>query len=452
MEVSIGSGAADCRAAKMGPRAWTLVKLCTVCGLPGAPALSGAALVRKVAPTICRSTLRLDASLQSTVGAAREEAARGYAELLFRLAADGHPGVFPACERMFHDGVRVRDLPFHVRTMLEGKLPPEISAFLGDEAFISGQAGDTPGASLQDYPSPGVWVQPAGAVPEVGPDEVARGWQLAERSGGPVLFRAIGAKWPAVTEWRRPQSLAEQLPYAMVRIAHGPAVAFCRESHPDVRAGLVEPPSRVVAMPFAQFCRRLRKGRGGLEPLLPPPADASPHSGGQGEAVYMQALAPDGLMADANIEELLGPRNAPGASRPPVMGRLWVCAPGVWSPAHFDDVDSLLWQAVGAKRMILFPRDATPLLDPYPAGHALERRLRVPLTGERPTDEKFAKRIEAHALSADLRPGDAIFFPAGWAHHTEAVRLECSASVAGDGEAEAPPFWDGISISLGLRI
>lgn len=397
--------------------------------------------------------MRLDASVEPTISAAKQEAARGYAQLLAQLAADGHPGVFAVCERMFHDGLRVRDLPYRVRAALEGKLPPEISACAGDEAFLDDVL--PPGFPLQVYDPPGCWVRPARAVPEFGPAEVAAGWAFAESSRGPVLFRAVGARWPAVAEWARPRALGEQLPYAMVRVAPGPAVAFCRESHPDVRAGLVEPPSRVVAMPFAHFCRRLRERRGGLEPLLPQAGADGGHAGGHAgrEAVYMQALAPDGLMADAHVEELLAPRYAlgggGGASRPPVVGRLWACAPGVWSPGHLDAVDSLLWQAVGAKRMVLFPRAAAPLLDPYPAGHALERRLRLPLTGPRPADEAAAARLDAQALQAELRPGDAVFFPAGWAHHTEAVREEAAAAPAG---GAAPSSWEGISISLGLRI
>ncbi|KAG8468988.1 hypothetical protein KFE25_007506 [Diacronema lutheri] len=396
----------------------------TPLGVVGARVAGRRALAR-------RAALQLDASIESTLGAAKEEAVRSYSELLFRLAADNHPGIFAACERMFHDGVRVRDLPFHVRGMLEGKLPPEISAVAGDDAFIGDAADGAP--RLQEYAPPGVWVRPAGGVVEVGPEAVEEGWRLAETLRAPVLFRAVGSDWPAVREWRQMRTLAEQIRYAMVRVAPGPAVAFCRESHPDVRAGLVEPPSRVVAMPFGHFCRRLREGRGGLQPLL----------GDDRETVYMQALAPDGLMADARVEELLAPRDARArAPRPPITGRLWVCAPGVWSPGHFDAVDSLLWQAVGAKRMILFPPSLTPLLDPHPSGHALERRLRLPLTGERPADESLAARIDAAALLADLRPGDAIFFPAGWAHHTEAVR----------GEEQLSGVGDGISISLGLRI
>ncbi|KAJ1630353.1 hypothetical protein T492DRAFT_1003864 [Pavlovales sp. CCMP2436] len=338
---------------------------------------------------------------------------------------------------MFHDGVRVRDLPFHVRTILEGKLPPEISASPGDDDYIEEGAA----VPLAVYPAPGIWVRPAGAVPEVGAAEVARGWALADATKGPVVFRGVGSHWPAVSEWRRVGAIAEQLPFAMVRVATGPAIAFCRETHLDVKTGVVQPPSRVVAMPFAQFCRRLRQGRGGLAPLLTP---AGGLGEGEQECCYMQALAPDGLMADAHVEELLAPRTGDG---PTPMGRIWMCAAGVWSPAHYDAVDSLLWQAVGAKRMVLWPPRATKLLRPYPAGHALERRVQLELTGARP-EEALAVEVEAQALRADLRPGDAIFFPAGWTHHTEALH-----EGVGEGCDEPSSSWtDGISISLGLRI
>jgi hypothetical protein len=98
--------------------------------------------------------------------------------------------------------------------------------------------------------------------------------------------------------------------------------------------------------------------------------------------------------------------------------------------------------------MILWPPSAAELLEPYPPGHALERRLRFPLIGPRPADEELAARIEAEALAVELEPGDAIFFPAGWTHHTEAV--ECGPR---DGGEQGEGSWtDGLSVSLGLRI
>ena len=110
-----------------------------------------------------------------------------------------------------------------------------------------------------------------------------------------------------------------------------PAVTFCRESHPDVREGLVAPPSRTCVMKVAEFSRRLRRRRGGLRPLLY----------GEGERVYLQALAPHAMMQLTDFGFLAAPPERP------VLGRLWVSAAGTYSPMHYDCQDTYLCQARG---------------------------------------------------------------------------------------------------------
>ena len=69
-----------------------------------------------------------------------------------------------------------------------------------------------------------------------------------------MLFRGACDAWPAVSgtsasggQWDL-GLLRRSMRRAMVRVAPSPAVTFCRESHPDVRAGIVTPPSRTCVM------------------------------------------------------------------------------------------------------------------------------------------------------------------------------------------------------------
>lgn len=64
----------------------------------------------------------------------------------------------------------------------------------------------------------------------------------------------------------------------MVRVSPTSSVTFCRESHPHVQSGLIEPPSRTFSMKTTEFADRLRVGRNGRKPLLY----------GESERVYLQ--------------------------------------------------------------------------------------------------------------------------------------------------------------------
>ena len=131
-----------------------------------------------------------------------------------------------------------------------------------------------------------------------------------------------------------------------------------------------------------------------------------------------------------------------------VLGRLWVSAPGTVSPLHYDLTDSYLCQVRGTKRLLLWPSKSLRALDPYPPDHALARRLRVGVTGDEPPAKLRrpwrwrARRAVGRPLEAVLRPGDVLYFPANWAHHTEALVVDDD---EGEGGAAQPSF------SLGFR-
>ena len=107
-------------------------------------------------------------------------------------------------------------------------------------------------------------------------------------------------------------------------------------------------------------------------------------------------------------------------------------------------------QVRGCKRMVLWPvATTTAALRPYPDDHPLARRLKVSILGDEPTaeaEDKVAQQaavneIRRTALEAHLRPGDVIYFPSLWGHHTEAILPD---GVAWGAE-------EGVSFSLGFR-
>lgn len=159
-------------------------------------------------------------------------------------------------------------------------------------------------------------------------------------------------------------------------------------------------------MNVSEFADRLRVGRRGRQAVL--------H---EDERCYMQALAPYEMMRQIDFSFF----TSDSEKMPITLGRLWVSAPGTVSPLHFDATDSYLCQIQGKKRILLWPAKVLHELDPYPADHVQARRLQVDITGAKaPTDERVLKAA-SEAIEVILEPGDVVFFPAEWAHHTEAV-------------------------------
>ncbi|KAJ8600448.1 hypothetical protein CTAYLR_001434 [Chrysophaeum taylorii] len=316
------------------------------------------------------------------------------------------------CELMYHDGIALKELEPETRALVEDLLPPEIFA----AGSLLSRLAEDPRFQKRLLPpdetrcdGAKLWIS-CGKVRAVDCEDAATAREAlreARSRGEPVVLRN------AVVPPRWTRETLASLPFAVCRVAPTDAVSFVRESHPRVRDGEVAPPSVTVALSGGDAARRLD---------------------GEDEVVYVQTLAPRRLVDQVDLGFLDG---AP-------IARLWASRSGVYSPLHYDAQDSHLVQVVGRKRVVLWPPHALPHLRPFPDDHPLARRCQVDVL-DRPNarqtvlDSESAAVVATVARDAILGPGDAIWFPSHWAHHTVAL--------SDDRHPEDPL----LSISLSLR-
>ena len=115
--------------------------------------------------------------------------------------------------------------------------------------------------------------------------------------------------------------------------------------------------------------------------------------------------------------------------------------------------DSYLCQVRGVKRLLLWPDALLSALKPYPDDHPLARRLQQDILAPPPQGWETCPRLQSLCapLEAVLTPGDVIFFPTGWSHHTEAALPDPSPSPGGEGSEPLSPTADDASFSLSFR-
>jgi hypothetical protein len=94
--------------------------------------------------------------------------------------------------------------------------------------------------------------------------------------------------------------------------------------------------------------------------------------------------------------------------------RLWIGAAGTVSPLHRDIAHNLIFQLEGKKRFWLWPR--AEKLDPHPLLSGLGNFSRVD-----PETRELPRRIEVI-----LEPGEVLFLPSLWWHHTRALARSLS--------------------------
>jgi len=332
--------------------------------------------------------------LEAARGTARS--AEAWEAVLVGVARSGSAALLRIYESFLHDGAGA--LSPEAAAALAGRVPPAVG---GDDDA----AAAIPAPALG--PPPPLWVRPRKSVDEVecrgdGGAAAAASLAGARTARTPLILRGVGSDWPALA-WDA-ATIAGAYPGGVVcRLSETRGVAFCRESHPRVLAGDFAPPSRAVVVPPAAAARRLRGE--GAPPLV--------YAGG--EHLYAQALAPPRLVRDIDLAFL-------GRSSLAAVPRVWACRAGIYSPLHYDAQDSVLISVVGGKRLLLWPPDALDALRPEPDDSPAARRCGVDVREGADLDGGIDRaRIEASALEAVLGPGDALWFPSRWAHHTEAT-------------------------------
>ena len=363
-------------------------------------------------------------------------------------------------------------------------------------------------------------VRVVGAVPEIDWAEAtrteARFADLARTFAGyegharePVILRGAADAWPCVSDPQKRWTLANLTRRhggfaGETRVRDGDAsramrlaaseFQYVEANHPAVRAGTFQSPSTVRGMTVSEVAARMTA------------RDGDDDSAG----AYMQAELRGALVSEAGMilsrdDSNDGDSNDSNDSndktsfwslcdaagwretQPP---RLWLSQAGSTSSLHYDSSVSVLAQAHGLKRMLLYPPSALARAALYPDWHPLRRRSAVRLDADfangdataaneafprwageegrrrddrrtdkwsgdvgadattraaagKPAGKNDTKNKDAFAFAfadgpfttppgaweAVLAPGDVLVFPPRWAHYTESLGPRVSSSV-----------------------
>jgi hypothetical protein len=107
---------------------------------------------------------------------------------------------------------------------------------------------------------------------------------------------------------------------------------------------------------------------------------------------------------------------------PEILPRIWL-GTTITTPIHFDEWNNVGCVVCGRRRFTLFPPEQITNLYVGPLDFA---PTGAPMSLVRLHDPDFARfprfrEALAHALCAELEPGDAIFIPPLWWHHVESL-------------------------------
>jgi hypothetical protein len=247
--------------------------------------------------------------------------------------------------------------------------------------------------------------------------------------GRPAILRGLVQSWPAAQAGRSsPQALIE---YLRGFYAGQPAPLF--EGAPEINGRFFYNDTldgfnfQSRRAPLTELFDRLLQGVGN-------PAAPALYAGSVSLPIYFP-----GFSGANHLRELITVQS--------VLESVWI-GNRTCIAAHFDNTDNIACVVAGKRRFTMFPPDQISNLyvgplDLTPAGQPVSLvDIRDPDLNRFP---RFAEALEV-AEVAELEPGDAVYVPALWWHHVEA--LADFNVLVNYWWREVPEFFDSPSASL----
>ena len=223
-------------------------------------------------------------------------------------------------------------------------------------------------------------------------------------AGRPVVLRDLVAHWPAVAHAKRsPEAICQYL--------------IERDSGTPVDAILLRPEEKGrifynAAMDGFNFVRAKRPIAQVIEQVARYSAfETAPAVAAQ--SALMRDCLP--RVREENVMPLLDTDIEP---------RIWL-GNAITVPAHFDDSCNIACVVAGRRRFTLLPPEQIENLYIGPLDFAPTGAPMSLVDFAAPDYERFPRfrTALAHAVSAELGPGDAIFIPPLWWHHVQSLQL-----------------------------
>lgn len=217
----------------------------------------------------------------------------------------------------------------------------------------------------------------------------------------PAVMRGVAAAWPATAAGRR--SARELSDYLAAYDTGVPLSTYV--GAPDIGGRFFYRDD----MRGFNFDRGKAPFRAVADMLLRDPDGQGPsiYSGAVTAGEHFSGFAGDNRMA------LLDPDVAP---------RLWI-GNAVTVSTHYDLAENIACVAAGNRQFTLFPPDQVGNLYVGPLENTISGQpvsMVDPLAPDLAEFPRFAEAA-AHALSAELEPGDAIYVPTMWWHHVRST-------------------------------
>ena len=220
--------------------------------------------------------------------------------------------------------------------------------------------------------------------------------------GVPLVLRGVARGWPLVEKAR--QSPQDATRYLLEFYEQAPVTAFVSETDIGGRIFYTDDLSatnfRQIKTGMDQVLERIEQHQGASSP----------------PTIYMGSMALDYCLPGFRASHCL-----PHGERRPTV-RIWI-GNRTTVAAHFDAMDNIACVCAGRRRFTLFPPDQLENLyvgplDFTPAGQSVSM-----VDPHDPDLDRYPRYQEAlaHARSAVLEPGDAIYVPCMWWHQVEAL-------------------------------